>query len=42
VWFEGWTRGRKHSRDNSLLLKVVKYYEHKLNGECDIDTKMLC
>jgi hypothetical protein len=28
VWYEGWTKGRKYSKDNSLLLKDVRYYEH--------------
>ena len=29
VWYEGWTKNRKHSKDNSLLLKHVRYYEYQ-------------
>jgi hypothetical protein len=29
VWYEGWTKHRKHSKDNSLLLKHVRYYEYQ-------------
>ena len=28
VWYEGWTKNRKYSKDNSLLLKHVRYYEY--------------
>jgi len=26
VWYEGWTKYRKHSKDNSLLLKHVRLF----------------
>ena len=29
VWYEGWTKNREHSNDNSLLLKHVRYYEYQ-------------
>jgi hypothetical protein len=29
VWYEGWIKNKKHSKDNSLLLKHVHYYEYK-------------
>ena len=28
VWYEGWTKNKKRSEDNSLLLKHVRYYEY--------------
>ena len=27
VWYEGWTKNRTHSKDNSLLFKHVLNYE---------------
>ena len=29
VWYEGWTKNKKHSKDNFLLLKYVRYYEYQ-------------
>ena len=29
VWYEGWTKNRNYSKDNSLLLKHVCYYDYQ-------------
>ena len=29
VWYEGWTKNKKHSKDNYLLLKHVQNYEYQ-------------
>jgi hypothetical protein len=29
VWYQGWTKDKKHKRDNSLLSKHVRYYEYQ-------------
>ena len=40
VWFEGCTKNTKHSKDNSLLLKHVRYYEYQRKKIFGTYTKM--
>ena len=40
VWYEGWTKNRKHSKDNSLLLKHVRFYEYQKNFFLGTSIKM--
>jgi hypothetical protein len=40
IWFEDWTKNRKHLKDNSLLLKHVRYYEYERKNKFGTCTKM--
>ena len=40
VWYEDWTKIRKHSKDNSLLRKYVRYHEYQREKNIWLNTKM--